>query len=105
MCHINDFERPYITIEKQFTITSTNDERMHITPEKEIISDTILSNDIYLTQQNYQREDSYGKMPSERSDTQHNYQGNDSNGNKPSDPSNHESDDENFDDEIQVGSF
>ena len=58
---------------------------MHITPEKEIISDTILSNDIYLTQQNYRRDDS--------------------NGNTPSDPSNYESDDENFDNEIQVISY
>ena len=50
----NDIESPYITNKKEITITSKNGEKMHITPEKEMISDTILSNDIYLTQQNYQ---------------------------------------------------
>ena len=63
---------------------------MHITLEKEIISDTIILNDIYLTQQKYQCD---GNTPSERSDAQCD----DSNGNTPSDPSDHETDDENFD--------
>ena len=75
---------------------------MHITPEKEIVSDTILSNDIYLTQQKYQCD---GNKPSERSHSQQNYQRDDSNGNSPSDPSDHDTDDENFDDKIQVSSY
>ena len=45
----NDFESPYIIDEKEFTSTSANNERMHTTPEKVIISDTILLNDICLT--------------------------------------------------------
>ena len=44
----NDFESPYITNEEEFTSTSANNKRMHITPKKEIESDTILSNDIYF---------------------------------------------------------
>ena len=72
----NEFRSPYITNEKEFT-SSANNERMHITPEKEIISDTILSNDFYLTQQNYQ---CGGNAPSERSYSQQNYQRDDSNG-------------------------
>ena len=36
-----DFGSPYIANEKEFTSTSANDETIHITPEKEIISDTI----------------------------------------------------------------
>ena len=78
---------------------------MNIIPEKEMIFDTILSNDIYLTQQKYQCYDSNGNMPSEWSDTQKNYQRDDSNGNTPSAPSDHESNDENFDDEMQVSSY
>ena len=76
-----DFESHYITNKKEFTILNANDQRMHITPEKAVISDIILSNDIYLTQQNYQHH--------------HN-----ANGNTPSDQSDKESDDENFYDEI-----
>ena len=38
----NNFGSPYITNEKEFTITRANNEKMHITPEKEIKSDTIL---------------------------------------------------------------
>ena len=68
---------------------------MRITPEKEIVSDTILSNDICLKQQKYQ---CHGNMPSERSHSQQNYQRVGSNGNTPSD-------DENFDDEIQLSSY
>ena len=82
---------------KEFTNTSANNERMHITLEKEIVSDTILSNDIYLTQQKYQCD---GNTPSERSDLQQNYQRDDSNGNTPSNPSDHETDDK-----IQVSSY
>ena len=62
----NDFGSPYITNKKEFTSTSANDERLHITPEKEIVSCTILSNDIYLTQQKYQYD---GNGPSEQSDS------------------------------------
>ena len=98
----NDFGSPYITIEKEFKSASTNNERMHITPEKKIASDTILSNDIYLTQQKYQCD---GNTPSERSDSQQNHQRDNSNGNTPSYPSDHETDDEHFDDEIQVSSY
>ena len=98
----NDFESPYITNEEEFTSTSANNKRMHITPEKEIESDTILSNDIYLTQQNYQCD---GNMQNYRSNSQQSYQPDGSNGNTPSDPSDHETDDENFDDEIQVSSY
>ena len=39
-------------------------------------------------------------MPSKRSDSQHNYQRDNSNGNMLSGTSEHESDDNNFDDEI-----
>ena len=67
-----------------------------------MISDTILPNDIYLTQQNYQYDDN---TPNEWSDSKQNYQHDDSNGNTPSDASNHESNDKNFDDEIQVSSY
>ena len=84
------------------TSTSANNEIIHITPEKEIVSDTILLNDIYLIQQKYQ---SHGNTPSERSDSRQNYQHDDSNGNIPRDPSDHESDDENFDDEMEVRSY
>ena len=63
----NDFGSPYITNKKDFTNTRANNERMHITPEMGIVSDTILSNDIYLTQQKYQCD---GNMPSEQSDSQ-----------------------------------
>ena len=98
----NDFGSLYITNEKEFTSTSANNERMHITPEKEILSDTILSNDIYLTQQNYQCD---GNTPSERSDSQQNYQHDNLNGNTPSDPSDHETDYNNSDNEIQVNSY
>ena len=66
------------------------------------MSDTILSNDIYLTQQKYQCD---GNKPSEQSDAQQNYLRDDSNGNTPSEPSDHETDDGNFDDEIQVSSY
>ena len=38
----NDFDSPYITNEKEFTITDSNNEKMHIIPEKEMTSDTIL---------------------------------------------------------------
>ena len=48
---------------------------------KNLVSDTISSNEIYLTQQNYQHYDR-------------------SKGNTPSHPSDQESDEENFDDEI-----
>ena len=124
----NDFGSPYITNEKEFTSTSTNNERMHITPEKNIVSDTILSNDIYFTQQKYLCD---GNGLHEQSDLQQNYQHDSqclvnmpseqspdgqyltnmqsqrdcSNGNTPSDISDHESDDENFDDEIQVSPY
>ena len=54
--------------------------KKHVTSEKNMISNIILSK-IYLTQQNYQHH--HG-----------------SNGNTPSDPSDEESDDENSDDEI-----
>ena len=81
----NDFESPYITNKKEITITNTDDKKMHITPEKKMISGTNLSNDIYLTQLNHQRHDSNGKTPC--------------------DFSNQESDDENFDDEIQVSRY
>ena len=74
----NDFESPYITNKKEFIITNTNDKKIHITPEKEVITDTILSNDINLTQQNYLH----------------------SNGNTLSDSSDQESNDENFDSTI-----
>ena len=75
---------------------------MHITPEKEIVSDTILSNDAYLTQQKYQYD---GNTSSESSDSQQNYQNDDSNGGMSSDPSDQVSDDDNFDNEIQVISY
>ena len=45
-----DFESSYITNEKEFTITNMNDEKMHITPKKNMISDTVISNEIYSTQ-------------------------------------------------------
>ena len=98
----NDFESPYITNEEEFTSTSANNKGMHITPEKEIVSDTIVSNDIYLTQQKYQSD---GNMQIYRSNSQQSYQGDGSNGNTPSDPSDHSSDDNNFDDEIQVSCY
>lgn len=98
----NDFESPYITNEEEFTSTSANNKGMHITPEKEIVSDTILSNDNYLTQQKYQCD---GNMQIYRSNSQQSYQHDGSNGNTPSDPSDHETDDENFDDEIQVSCY
>ena len=97
----NDFERPYITNEEEFTSTSANSKGMHITPEKEIVSDTILSNDIYSTQK-YQCD---GNMQIYQSNSQQSYQHDGSNGNTPSDPSDHETDDENFDDEIQVSCY
>ena len=95
----NDFESPYITNEEEFTSTSANNKGMYITPEKEIVFDTIVSNDVYLTQQKYQCD---GNMQIYQSNSQQSHQGNGSNGNIQSDPSDHSSDDENFDDEIQV---
>ena len=91
-----------LTNEKEFTNTSVNNKRTHITLEKEITPDTMQSNGIYLTEQNYKCD---GNTPDERSDSQQNYQHDDLNGNTPSDPSDHETDDENVDDEIQVGSY
>ena len=99
----NDFESPYITNEEEFTSTSANNKGMHITPEKvKIVTNTILSNDFYLTQQEHQCD---GNMQIYRSNSQQSYQHDGSNGNTPSDPSDHETDDENFDDEIQVSSY
>ena len=59
---------------------------MHIILEKNMISDTILSNEIDWIQQNYQRH--HG-----------------SNDNMPSDPSDQKSYDKNFDNRIQVSSY
>ena len=99
----NDFESPYITNEEEFTSTSANNKGMHITPEKvKIVTNTILSNDFYLTQQEHQCD---GNMQIYRSNSQQSYQHDGSNGNTPSDPSDHETDDENFDDEIQVSYY
>ena len=98
----DDFGSPYITNKKEFTSTSTNNERMHITPEKKKAFDTILLNDIYLTQQKYQCD---GNTQSERSHSQQNCQYDNPNGNTPNGPSDYETDDENFDDEIQVSSI
>ena len=93
----DDFGSSYITNEKEFTSTSANNERMHIPPEKKIVSDTILSNDIYLTKQKYQYDGN--------SHSQQNCHRDNSNGNTSSDPSDHDTDDENFDDEIQESSY
>ena len=70
------------------------------------------------SQQNYQLDGQcLGNMLGERSRSQQNYepdgqfianmqsQRDSSNGNTPSDPSDHESDDDNFDDEIQVSCY
>ena len=94
----NDFGSPYITNKKELTSTSANNESMHITPEKKMVSDTILSNDIYLTQCD-------GNTPSEQYHSQQNCQRDNSNGNTPSEPSDHKSDDDNFDDQIPVSSY
>ena len=45
----NDFGCPYITNKKEFKITNTNDKKIYITPEENMVSDIILSNKIYLT--------------------------------------------------------
>ena len=131
----NDFGSPHITNEKEFTITKANNETMYITPEKNIVSNTIFSNYIYLiqqkyecdgdepsglsdSQQNYQHDGQcVGNMLVERSPLQQNYQSDGqylanmrslrdcSNGNAPSDPSDHEFDDINFDNKIQISPY
>ena len=102
MCHIMILGVLISQTKIEFTSTSANNEKMHITPEKETVSDTILLNDIYLTQQKYQCN---GNTSSERSDSQQDDKCDDSNGNTPIDTSDHETDDKNVDDDIQVSSY
>ena len=67
----NAFGSPYIINEKEFTSASADNETNHINPEKIIVSDTIWSNDIYMTKQKYQ---CVGNMPGEQSHSQENCQ-------------------------------